>query len=191
MASALRSRQGLRHVVCDLAKMVAVDPAVDGLLQPFLFFKGFHAISMYRVANTLWTSGDAIERSAALFLQSRASCLFGVDIHPGATIGSGVMLDHASGVVIGGTAVLGNDLYILHSVTLGATGKPTAKGSKRHPTIGSHCTLGAGCTVLGDVTVGHGATVGASAVATRNVPPNATLVGVNKLVPPAVPTARL
>merc|ERR1712079_782525 len=100
-------------------------------------------------------------KTAALHLQSRVSELFGVDIHPAATIGSGVMLDHASGVVIGATCVLGNDIYILHSVTLGSTGKPVSKGLKRHPTIGSHCTLGAGCTVLGNVSVGDGATVGA------------------------------
>ena len=174
-----------------MAKIVTVDPAVESLLQPFLFFKGFHALSVHRVANSLWRAGGKVERAAALFLQSRASELFGVDIHPGATIGSGVMLDHASGIVIGGTAVLGCDLYILHSVTLGATGKPTAPGAKRHPTIGSRCTLGAGCTVLGDVCVGDGATVGAAAVATRDVPPGATVVGVNKLVPPPKPRARL
>ena len=191
MISALDSSSSLRHIVCDLAKMVAVDPAVETLLQPFLFFKGFHAVSVHRVANLLWRTGGSVERAAALFLQSRASELFGVDIHPAATVGSGVMLDHASGVVIGGTAVLGCDLYILHSVTLGATGKPTEPGAKRHPTIGSHCTLGAGCTVLGNVSIGDGATVGAAAVATRDVPPGATLVGVNKLVTAQQPRARL
>eukprot|EP00321_Phaeocystis_globosa_P002844 CAMPEP_0118844108 /NCGR_PEP_ID=MMETSP1162-20130426/84873_1 /TAXON_ID=33656 /ORGANISM="Phaeocystis Sp, Strain CCMP2710" /LENGTH=107 /DNA_ID=CAMNT_0006776221 /DNA_START=1 /DNA_END=324 /DNA_ORIENTATION=+ len=91
------------------------------------------------------------------------------------------MLDHATGVVIGSTAILGDDIYMLHQVTLGATGKPTY-GAKRHPTVGSRCVLGASSTVLGDVTVGDGCTVGASAIVTRDVPDDTTVVGVNKLV---------
>ena len=87
--------------------------------------------------------------------------------------------DHATGIVIGATAILGPDLYILHGVTLGSTGKPTSPGSKRHPTVGRGCTLGAGCAVLGDITVGDGAVVGASAVVTRDVPRGSTVVGVN------------
>jgi len=117
----------------------------------------------------------------ALMLQSRASELFAVDIHPSATIGPGVMLDHGTGVVIGGTAVLGADLYILHNVTLGATGKPMG-GAKRHPTVGDGVILGAGCTVLGDITVGSGATVGGGAIVTKPVPPGGTVIGNNKLV---------
>ena len=104
----------------------------------------------------------------------------GVDIHPAASIGDGVMLDHASSIVIGETSILGSDCYVLHGVTLGATGKP-APHSKRHPTIGNSVTLGAGCTVLGDVRVGDGATVGAHAVVTRNVPAGETVTGVNGL----------
>ena len=110
-------------------------------------------------------------------LQSRASELFAVDIHPAATIGPGVMLDHGTAIVIGATAVLGSDLYILHQVTLGATGKPMG-GAKRHPTVGDRVVLGAGCTILGDVTVGSDATVGAAAVVTRDVPEMGTVVGV-------------
>ena len=91
------------------------------------------------------------------------------------------MLDHATGVVVGSTAVLGSDLYCLHGVTLGATGKPTF-GAKRHPTVGSRCVLGASSTVLGDVKVGDDCTVGASAIVTRDIPDAATVVGVNKLV---------
>eukprot|EP00966_Prymnesium_polylepis_P245878 5687550-Prymnesium_polylepis.1 len=89
MAATLSSSAGLRNVVCDLAKMVAVDPAIDSLLQPFLFFKGFHAMCVHRVANALWRSGSAVEKATALFLQGRGSECFGVDIHPGAAIGSG------------------------------------------------------------------------------------------------------
>ena len=99
----------------------------------------------------------------------------------GATIGNGVMLDHASGIVIGSTAIVGSDVYMLHGVTLGATGKPTF-GAKRHPTIGSCVVIGAGATVLGDVMVGNGCTVGAAAIVTKSVPDGSTVIGVNKLV---------
>ena len=140
------------------------------------------------MAHTLWCGGGAAQMGAALMLQSRASELFGVDIHPAATVGNGVMLDHATGVVVGSTAVLGSDLYCLHGVTLGATGKPTF-GAKRHPTVGRACVLGAGATVLGDVAVGDGATVGAGAIVTRDVPAGSTVVGVNKLVEKPPPAA--
>ncbi|KAL1498642.1 hypothetical protein AB1Y20_013955 [Prymnesium parvum] len=189
---ALETASGLRSIVCDMAMMVATDPAVDSLHQPFLFFKGFHALLVHRVASSLWSTGVPVQKSVALFLQARASELFGVDIHPAASIGSGVMLDHASGVVIGSTAVVGNDVYILHAVTLGSTGKLVAKGSKRHPTVGSHCVLGAGCSILGDVVIGNGSSVGAAAVVTRDVPPGCTVVGINRLIPARTgPTSKL
>mmetsp|Transcript_23858 Transcript_23858/g.35673 ORF Transcript_23858/g.35673 Transcript_23858/m.35673 type:complete len:327 (+) Transcript_23858:1-981(+) len=171
----------LRAITADLVKCYIVDPAADGVLQPALFFKGFQALAVYRVAHVLWQTGSPANKGAALMLQSRACELFAVDIHPGAKIGNGVMLDHATGVVIGGTAVLGNDLYILHQVTLGATGKDTG-GKKRHPTVGSGAVLGAGSTVLGDVSIGVGATVGAGAIVTKDVPDHGTVIGVNKLV---------
>jgi len=171
----------LRAVVADLIKCFLVDPAADGLLQPMLFFKGFHALQVYRVAHVLWERGGAANQGAALLLQSRSSEAFSVDIHPGAIIGNGVMLDHGTGIVIGSTAILGDDIYMLHQVTLGATGKPTF-GAKRHPTVGSGCVLGASSTVLGDVKVGDGCTVGASAIVTRDIPDATTVVGVNKLV---------
>ena len=170
-----------RSVVSDLVKVLVVDPAAEGLLQPMLFFKGFHALATHRVAHSLWLDGSVASRGAALMLQSRASELFGVDIHPGATIGNGVMLDHASGVVIGATAIVGSDVYMLHGVTLGATGKPTF-GAKRHPTIGSSVILGAGAAVLSDITVADGCTVGAGAIVTKDVPPGSTVVGINKLL---------
>jgi len=192
MARVLSEADVRRAVVSDLVKVLVVDPAADGLLQPMLFFKGFHALSTYRVAHSLWQQGSAASKGAALMLQSRASELFGVDIHPAATIGNGVMLDHANGVVIGSTVIMGSDVYMLHGVTLGATGKPTY-GAKRHPTIGSSVILGAGSTVLGDITVADGCTVGASAIVTKDVPAAMTVVGVNKLVerpaPPPEPKA--
>ena len=141
----------------------------------------------YRIAHALWDDGD---EGAALLLQSRASELFAVDIHPMATLGAGVMLDHGTGVVIGSTAVIGDDVYMLHGVTLGATGKPVPRGSKRHPTLGRGCTVGANATVLGDIVVGDGATVGAGATVTKAVPPFSTVVGVNS-VRGAAPRAKL
>ena len=133
MAEVYASPAVLRAVTSDLIKCFLVDPAADGLLQPLMFFKGFHALQVYRVAHVLWERGGAADRGAALLLQCRVSEAFSVDIHPAATIGNGVMLDHATGIVIGATAVLGDDIYMLHQVTLGATGKPTF-GAKRHPT---------------------------------------------------------
>ena len=177
-----------RAMVADLIKCFLIDPAADGLLQPLLFFKGFHALQVYRVAHALWHRGGEANQGAALLLQSRASEAFSVDIHPGATIGNGVMLDHATGVVIGSTAILGDDIYMLHQVTLGATGKPTF-GAKRHPTVGSGVVLGAASTVLGDVTVGNRVTVGAAAIVTKDVPDDATVIGVNKLVEKKDPAA--
>ena len=188
MKSTYASPPVMRAVVADLIKCFLVDPAADGLLQPLLFFKGFHALQVHRVAHALWERGGAADQGAALLLQSRCSEAFAVDIHPAATIGNGVMLDHATGIVIGSTAVLGDDIYMLHQVTLGATGKPTF-GAKRHPTVGSRCVLGASSTVLGDVTVGDDCTVGASAIVTRDVPDATTVVGVNKLVQKKDPEA--
>ena len=170
-----------RAVVSDLLKVLVVDPAAEAVLQPFLFFKGFHALATHRVAHSLWLDGSAASQGAALMLQSRCAELFALDIHPAARIGNGVMFDHATGIVIGSTAIVGSDVYMLHGVTLGATGKPTG-GRKRHPTVGSRVILGAGSTVLGDITVGDGCTVGAAAIVTRDVPDGSTVVGVNKVV---------
>ncbi len=180
LAGILGEPDVLRALVADLHKVEEADPATEDLLQPLLFFKGFHALALHRVAHALWRRGGGADKRAALLLQSRASEKFGVDIHPAATIGLGVMLDHATGIVIGATAVVGDDIYMLHGVTLGATGRPTRH--KRHPTIGSGVVLGAQCTILGDCTVAEGATVGASAVVTRDVPRGATVVGVNRVL---------
>jgi serine O-acetyltransferase len=181
MGHLLKTHRLLRCLVCDLYKIVSVDPASDGMLQPLLFFKGFHAVCLYHIAHALWMRNGPADRFAALRLQSIGAEMFSVDIHPAAQIGPGVMIDHASGVVIGGTAIVGSDIYMLHQVTLGATGKPMY-GAKRHPTISDGVILGAGATVLGDIVIGKGVTVGASAIVTRPVPQGCTVVGVNKIL---------
>lgn len=164
-------------VVRDLDAVVEADPAAPDLLTVMLHFKGFSAIAAHRAAHTLWARGpdDAGSRHLALLLQGRASEIFGVDIHPGARIGAGVFIDHATGIVIGEQAAVGDDCYILHGVTLGATGKRDKTG-RRHPLVGSGCTIGSGASVLGPITVGDGATVGANAVVTKNVEAGATVI---------------
>ncbi|KAL3900935.1 MAG: hypothetical protein SGPRY_012365, partial [Prymnesium sp.] len=149
MMIAILSRPEVQSsILADLAKAWISDPACQGLFQPIFFFKGFQAVTTYRIAHQLWEQGGASNTGAALLLQSRMAELFAVDIHPAARIGDGIMLDHASGIVIGATAIIGNDCYMLHSTTLGSTGKPMGE-RRRHPKLGNSCTIGAGCTVLG------------------------------------------
>lgn len=159
-------------VRADLVAVFDRDPACDTFLQPLLYFKGFQALEGYRVAHWCWTQGRI---SMAYYLQSRISEVYGVDIHPNARIGRGVMMDHATSIVIGETAVVGDDVSMLHSVTLGGTGK---EDGDRHPKIGNGVLLGAGAKVLGNITVGHCARVAAGSVVTREVPPNTTVAGV-------------
>jgi serine O-acetyltransferase len=147
------------------------DPACGRMVHCFLYYKGFLALQAHRAAHGLWAEGRA---AAALLLQSRASEVFGVDIHPGARIGRGILFDHATGVVIGQTAVVGDDVSILHGVTLGGTGK---ESGDRHPKVGDGVLIGAGASVLGNVRVGAGAKVGAGAVVLRDVPERTTAVG--------------
>ena len=157
------------------ADMVAVlerDPACTRLLQPLLFFKGFQAIQAYRVARSLWEEG---RRDLAYFVQMRVSEVFGVDIHPGARLGRGIMIDHAHSIVIGETAVVGDNVSMLHSVTLGGTGK---EHDDRHPKIGSGVLIGAGAKVLGNISVGHCSRVAAGSVVLEDVPPMKTVAGV-------------
>jgi serine O-acetyltransferase len=139
-------RQG---IVSDLTKALEDDPAVTSPLQPLLLFKGVHAITTARIANSLWCQGDVVSRHMALSLQSLSSRAYGVDIHPGATFGNAVFLDHATGLVIGGTSVLGNNIMLLHGITLGGSGKYTV--DKRHPTICDNVIIGATATLLGNV----------------------------------------
>ncbi len=157
------------------ADIVAVydrDPACDRFILPMLFFKGFQAVQAYRVAHWLWKKG---RRDMARFFQMRCSEVFGVDIHPAARIGKGIMIDHAHSIVIGETAVVGDNVSMLHSVTLGGTGK---EEEDRHPKIGDGVLIGAGAKILGNIKVGHCSRVAAGSVVLREVPPCKTVAGV-------------
>ncbi|HET9161002.1 MAG TPA: serine O-acetyltransferase [Caulobacteraceae bacterium] len=156
----------------DLRAVFERDPACRGYLQPFLYFKGFLALQTHRIAHWLWTNDrDAL----AFYLQSRVSELFQVDIHPAAKVGAGVFLDHGTGIVIGETAVVGDDVSMLHGVTLGGTG---AERGDRHPKIGKGVLLGAGAKVLGNIVVGDYAKVASGSVVLKEVPPGCTAAGV-------------
>lgn len=144
----------------------------DAYSTPLLYYKGFHALQAYRVTHWLWGQG---RKTLALFLQNRISEVMGVDIHPAARIGCGVMLDHATGFVVGETAVIGDNVSILQGVTLGGTGKECGD---RHPKIGNGVLIGANATVLGNITVGEGAKIGAGSVVLAPVPAHATVAGV-------------
>lgn len=162
----------VRSAELDLTAVMERDPAVRGYLPAFLFYKGFMSLQTYRVAHWLWTHGREM---MALHLQSRCSELFQVDIHPAAKIGSGVFVDHATGVVIGETAVVGDDVSMLHAVTLGGTG---AQRGDRHPKIGKGVLLGAGAKVLGNIRIGDYAKIASGSVVLKEVPPHCTAAGV-------------
>jgi serine O-acetyltransferase len=161
-----------KTIRADLQAVEDRDSACNELYVPFLYFKGFHALQTHRVAHWLWTTG---RESLALFFQNRMSAEFCVDIHPAARLGHGILLDHATGVVIGETAVVGNNVSILQSVTLGGTGK--IEGD-RHPKIGNGVLISAGAKILGNISVGDGAKVGAGSVVLDNVPAHTTVAGV-------------
>ena len=148
------------------------DPACRTYLQPFLFFKGYGGLQAYRVANWLWKQEREI---LAYYMQSRVSELFAVDIHPAAKIGSGVFIDHAHGIVIGETAVVGDDVSMLHSVTLGGTGK---EAGDRHPKIHRGVMIGAGAKILGNIVVGEDARIAAGSVVLEDVAPRCTVAGI-------------
>ena len=152
------------------------DPACDDLTTPFLFHKGFHALQAYRIAHWLWLHD---RRTLAQFFQSQISVGLGVDIHPAARIGRGLMLDHATGIVVGETAVIDDDVSVLHSVTLGGTGKETGD---RHPKIRRGVLLAAGCKIIGNIEVGEGAKVGAGSVVLHDVPAHVTVAGVPAVI---------
>jgi serine O-acetyltransferase len=156
----------------DIVAVMDRDPATSRAIEPVLYFKGFHAIQAHRLAHWFWGQG---RRDLALYLQSRSSEVFQCDIHPAARIGRGIFLDHATGLVVGSTAVIEDDVSILHAVTLGGTGK---QGSDRHPKIRRGVMIGAGATILGNIEVGACARVAAGSVVLRPVPPNTTVVGV-------------
>jgi serine O-acetyltransferase len=156
----------------DLAAVFDRDPACNRMIEPLLYFKGFHALETHRFAHSLWQTG---QRDLAFYLQSQSSRIFGVDIHPAANIGRGIMFDHASGIVIGETASIGDNSSLLHAVTLGGSGK---EGGNRHPKIGCGVMIGAGASVLGNIKVGNCARIAAGSVVLKDVPPNTTVAGV-------------
>jgi len=187
LASNEMSAQILHGIVCDAysddcslgkaarADIVAVcdrDPACQYFLQPILYFKGYQAMQAYRVGHWLWKND---RQQLAYFFQMRISEVFGVDIHPGAVIGQGIMIDHAHSIVIGETAVVGDNVSMLHSVTLGGTGK--ADGD-RHPKIENGVLIGAGAKVLGNIRVGYCSRIAAGSVVLQDVPPCKTVAGV-------------
>ena len=164
---------GLGEAVrADIKAVYDRDSACDTYLMPFLYFKGFHALQAYRVAHCLFKRGRT---GLAYFLQSHIALTFGVDIHPAATIGKGIMLDHATGIVIGETAVVEDDVSIMQAVTLGGTGK---EGGDRHPKIRRGVLVSAGATILGNIEIGEGAKIGAGSVVLEAVPCYTTVVGV-------------
>ncbi len=158
-----------------IADLIAVrdrDPACRGYAHPFLYFKGYHSLQTYRIAHHLWKGGRV---ELALHLQSRMSEIFAVDIHPAARIGHGILMDHGTGVVIGETAVVEDNVSILHEVTLGGTGKI---GGDRHPKVRKGCLISVGAKILGNIEIGEGAKVGGGAVVLNNVAPHTTVAGI-------------
>ncbi len=170
---AIAAEPGLGAAVrADLSAVFERDPACHSYVDAFLFYKGFHALESFRISHWLWTR----DRPAmALFLQSRISQLFAVDIHPAARIGRGIMLDHATGIVIGETAVVEDDVSIMQDVTLGGTGK---ESGDRHPKIRRGVLLSLGAKILGNIEIGEYSRVGAGSVVLKSVPPHCTAVGV-------------
>ena len=156
----------------DLLAVIDRDPACTRVIEPILYFKGFHAIQTHRLAHALWRSG---RHDFALYLQSRASAVFQTDVHPAAQIGKGVFLDHATGLVVGSTALIEDNVSMLQDVTLGGTGKETGD---RHPKIRHGVLIGAGAKILGNIEVGHCARIAAGSVVLHAVPNNKTVAGV-------------
>jgi serine O-acetyltransferase len=156
----------------DLAAVYDRDPACHQLIQPILFFKGYQAVQAYRIGHWLWQQG---RHHLAYFVQMRVSEIFGVDIHPAAQVGRGIMIDHAHSIVIGETAVVGDNVSMLHSVTLGGTGK---EDGDRHPKIGNGVLIGAGAKVLGNISIGHCSRIAAGSVVLQDIPPMKTVAGV-------------
>jgi serine O-acetyltransferase len=168
------------------ADIVAVfdrDPATDRFIEPVLYYKGFHAIQAHRLAHWLWNQG---RKDFAYYIQSRSSAVFQCDIHPAARVGRGIFLDHATGLVVGETAVIGDDVSMLHDVTLGGTGKDHGD---RHPKIENGVLIGAGAKIIGNITIGHCARVAAGSVVLQPVENNVTVAGVPAKVVGTAPCA--
>lgn len=161
-----------QKVRADIEAIRERDPACRGYLEPVLYYKGFQALTAYRIANHLWKND---RREMALYLQSIISQVFAVDIHPAASIGSGIFFDHATSIVIGETAVVEDHVSMLHEVTLGGTGK---ERGDRHPKVRRGVLIGAGAKLLGNIEIGHCAKIGAGSVVLDDVPAHTTVVGV-------------
>ena len=187
LASAEISEQALRDICskaistdpqvanaarADVMAVVDRDPACIRYMQPLLYFKGFLAVQAYRVSNWLWINS---QKDMAYFFQMRNSEVLGIDIHPAAKIGKGLMIDHAHSIVIGETSVVGDNVSMLHSVTLGGTGK---EHEDRHPKIGDGVMIGAGAKVLGNIKVGNCCRIAAGSVVLQEIPPKKTVAGV-------------
>jgi serine O-acetyltransferase len=172
-AEALRDTPELRDLFrADIAATLDRDPAADRCIEPLLYFKGFHAIQTHRLAHWLWSKG---RQDFAFYLQSRSSAVFQTDIHPAVTVGRGIFLDHATGLVVGETAVIEDDVSMLQDVTLGGTGK---EDGDRHPKIRRGVLVGAGAKILGNIEVGACARIAAGSVVLKAVPPRMTVAGV-------------
>jgi serine O-acetyltransferase len=172
-ADALEDQPGLGDMFrADIVAIADRDPATHRLIEPVLYFKGFHAIQTHRLAHWLW---GRKRHDFAYYLQSRSSSIFQCDIHPAARFGRGIFLDHATGLVVGETALVEDDVSMLHDVTLGGTGKA---GGDRHPKIRRGVLIGAGAKILGNIEVGHCARVAAGSVVVHAVPNNVTVAGV-------------
>lgn len=170
---ALAAESAIRQAVrADLVAVYDRDPACHRMIQALLYFKGFQALQCYRIGHWLWTQD---RKDLAYYFQMRVSEVFGVDIHPNAQVGRGIMIDHAHSIVIGETAVVGDNVSMLHSVTLGGTGK---EEEDRHPKIGNGVLIGAGAKVLGNIKVGDCSRVAAGSVVLSEVPPRSTVAGV-------------
>jgi serine O-acetyltransferase len=170
---ALDSDPAIGHSMrLDIMATVERDPACANYLAPILYFKGFQALQLHRISRWLWLQG---RNMLALFFQHQISEVFSVDIHPAATMGAGIMLDHATGLVIGETAVVGDNVSILHSVTLGGSGCTTGD---RHPKIGNDVMIAAGAKVLGNISIGDGVKIGAGSLVLESVPAHVTVAGV-------------
>lgn len=173
LGQAIKSDKDIQFAIrADIRAFYERDPACDKYLMPLLYFKGFHALSAYRVTHWLWNHD---RRDLALFLQNRISECFAVDIHPAAKVGHGILIDHATSLVIGETSVVGNNVSMLHEVTLGGTGKETGD---RHPKVADGVLIGAGAKILGNVKIGEGAKIGAGSVVLDPVIEHCTVVGV-------------
>ena len=162
----------IQSAIIDLEAVKSRDPAVLYYTTPLLYLKGYQAIQAYRISHWLWINQ---RHEIAYFLQNIISVTFGVDIHPAAKLGSGIMFDHATGIVIGETAVVGDDVSFLHNVTLGGTGH---EHGDRHPKICSGVMIGTGVSILGNIIVGTGAKIGAGSVVLHDVEEHTTVVGV-------------